>query len=162
MILTDALVERFWAHANRADPSACWNWSGTTNGVGYGTVYAGRREGRSRMLLAHRVSFSLHHGTIPDGHVVCHGCDNPSCVNPAHLFAGTHADNTADMIRKGRMRTGRIRGEKQPRAKLTEADVRSIRAELGRASMKVIASRYGVSTSLIGAIATGKNWAHVQ
>lgn len=77
--------------------SGCWQWKGSSNKDGYGTT---RYMGKS--IMAHRLSFLLHGGEIPDGMCVLHSCDNPPCVNPDHLFLGTHQDNMDDMARKGR------------------------------------------------------------
>lgn len=92
------LTERFWRKVDKsAGPEGCWPWTGSRHGFGYGFVSAGgKRRG------AHRVSWELANGPIPDGLSVCHRCDNPPCVNPAHLFLGTVGDNTRDMMAKGR------------------------------------------------------------
>jgi hypothetical protein len=92
------LSERFWRFVQRGD--ACWTWTGSRNEHGYGQIHGG--PGVGRPLIASRVSWEIHHGPIPDGLLVCHTCDNPSCVNPAHLFLGSHADNGRDMSAKGR------------------------------------------------------------
>lgn len=88
--------ERFAARAAPGDPDRCWHWRGGTNGDGYGVLRLGRR-----VVYAHRVAYALAFGS-PGRRVVRHTCDNPRCVNPAHLLAGTQGDNVADMISRGR------------------------------------------------------------
>lgn len=101
------LIERFWPKVNksgpvlRADIGACWTWTGVCR-RGYGIIE--RHDDTERVLLAHRVSWTIANGAIPDGLLVCHKCDNPPCVNPDHLFLGDHKANAADMIAKGRGR----------------------------------------------------------
>ncbi len=97
------LVERFWPKVQKSD--GCWTWLAAKDHLGYGKIGAGtRKEGE---LLAHRASWIINNGAIPDGLVVCHRCDNPSCVRPDHLFLGTMKDNTMDMVRKGRCNNAR-------------------------------------------------------
>lgn len=93
--------KRFWERVNK-QPDGCWLWTGTTNLRGYGILAR-----NNTMQLAHRFSYELHKGVIPDGMFVCHSCDNPPCVNPDHLWLGTNADNVSDMVAKGRAR-GRL------------------------------------------------------
>jgi len=92
---TGNTLERFWAKVNRTD--SCWLWTGSKTIGGYGQFPYKRIP-----LLAHRVSYLISCGDIPDGLIVCHHCDNPSCVRPDHLFVGTHKDNFEDMVKKGR------------------------------------------------------------
>lgn len=95
--------ERFWAKVGKLGPDECWLWSGSLNLKGYGYLVVGSRtNGRSNML-AHRLSYEIHNGSIPTGSLICHKCDVPACVNPAHLFMGTQKDNMSDALRKGRM-----------------------------------------------------------
>ena len=92
----------FWGHMEKT--AACWFWTGATVKDGYGTIRVGGRQAIARG--AHRVSWELHNGPIPSGQLVLHTCDTPACVNPNHLFLGTHQDNADDKIAKGRDRSG--------------------------------------------------------
>lgn len=92
----DPVIEsRFWSRVRKG--SACWEWVGARHTGGYGAISVNGHQER-----AHRVSWMIHHGEIPDGLWVLHRCDNPPCVNPAHLFVGSDADNLSDAIAKGR------------------------------------------------------------
>ena len=128
--------------------SGCWLWTAHCQPNGYGAIE--RYDGKS--LLAHRVSWELHHGPIPKGLHVCHKCDVCCCVNPQHLFLGTHADNMADAVRKGRKRMPT--GDASPHTKLPDADVGTIRtsSEMGI----VLAKRFNVSPGYISSIRNGK------
>jgi hypothetical protein len=129
------------------DPvSGCWLWRLHVNACGYGTI---RSMGQ---WLAHRVSWMIHRGPIPQGVDVCHSCDVPRCVNPDHLWLGSHLDNMRDMDRKGRcLRGGPI--------KLTADDVDAIRAmRVFGTSQQFVADRFGVSQVMISRIWRYKNW----
>lgn len=96
--LPKTLEERFWAKVSQGD--GCWLWQGSCGSPdAYGHITEGRK-----LLLAHRVSWVIHHGAIPDGLCVCHRCDNPRCVRPDHFFLGSHFENHQDAVRKGRLK----------------------------------------------------------
>jgi hypothetical protein len=137
--------------------SGCWIWGGTlVQPDNYGHI-----EINGERWSAHRLSFTLFKGAIPDGLLVCHWCDTPPCVNPAHLFAGTYQDNIRDMHAKGRAR--RCCGSLSPHAKLTEAAIPLIRLRLAAgASCRAIGEDFGVSADVINAIRRGRSWKHVE
>jgi hypothetical protein len=130
--------------------TGCWEWQRFRNDKGYGqTTY------RGRLWLAHRAAWAQRHGDIPNGIKVLHRCDNPACVNPAHLFLGTQADNIADCVAKGRNQSGQTNGH----AKLTDDQVLEIRTiDWKGATRKQIAARYGVSRATISHILLGTHW----
>ena len=135
--------------------TGCWIWLKFLDKDGYGFI----RDNGVRHR-AHRYSFLKHNGDIPKGHVVCHSCDNPTCVNPEHLFSGTKKDNTQDMLKKGRNgRTG-TKGEKNPKTTLKERDVISIIKS--SSTYRELSKLYNVSVSTIGRIKKRHVWAHVK
>ncbi len=134
----------------RAMPNGCWEYQGCRNSKGYGQVSAGHM-GESP-LKAHRVAWEIENGPIPDGLQVLHTCDNPPCCNSGHLFLGTTADNSADMVAKGRT----ARGEANGMSKLTWEKVHAIRAD-GR-THQAIADEHGVARATISDIRRGIAW----
>lgn len=94
------LSERFWNFAKESSDKVCWNWQGGLDTKGYGQLSVGQGESP---IKAHRASWQIHFGPIPDGLNVCHACDNPACVNPSHLLLGTQTANAIDMARKARI-----------------------------------------------------------
>jgi hypothetical protein len=149
-----AASARFWAKVQKGTGEECWLFTGAKTTAGYGSLQVRRDDGGWRRMLAHRLSYEMHCGAIPAHHEILHGCDVPACVNPAHLSLGTHADNMADMSRKGRA----ARGERQPRHKLTAGQVADIRRLCEVERQCDIAARYGVSRSLVSRIKSGSVW----
>lgn len=163
MKLTENEINRFWASVNRTD--SCWLWDGPIDGRGYGRFNA-RRNGKTKVIRASRLSYAMAHGEFDPELFVCHHCDTPLCIRPDHLFLGTHHDNMQDMIRKNRAATsGRTRiGEKNPRAKLTWSIVREIRHALDVQSMTEdqIVATYGIARSTVFDLAHNRRWPKEQ
>lgn len=152
------IADRFWQKVQKDADDACWVWIGRLSKQGYGRIDDGRRSVR-KSFVAHRVSYEIANGSIPEGMEVCHRCDNRACVNPLHLFAGTHAENMADMANKGRARTPSSVGSLNGRAILTEGDVRAIRRCTGTGSS--IAAELGLPVEAVRDVIRGKSWRHV-
>ena len=149
-------IERFWRRVDKRGPDECWENPGHKSGK-YGWFQPGGKGSPS--VLAHRYAYEITKGPIPDGLIVMHSCDNRRCVNPAHLSAGTHKQNTADMIAKGRHARVAPLGSDNGKAVLTEVDVRMIRAS--SETNKAIADRLGVSISTVRGVRIGRTWGHV-
>lgn len=148
-----SLFDRYW---KRALDSECWEWIGALFPHGYGAF--GNVRGLSHYV--HRASWQLYRGQIPAGMFVLHHCDNKRCVNPGHLFLGTQKDNMDDMRAKGRAANMGPRGERARSAKLTEEQVKHIRADTR--SGPVIAAEYGIQKSAINKVRRRATWAHVE
>lgn len=148
--------KQFWAKVRMS--LFCWEWTAAKDGHGYGVQRIGGKN-----ILAPRVSWMIHFGPIPDGLCVLHRCDNPLCVNPAHLFLGTKLDNMRDMIGKGRARHDVTpRGEAHPQARLTVDQVREIRRRVSAGeSRKAVAVDLGVDKTTVAKIVSGRLWATV-
>lgn len=154
----EPIEQRIWKFVKKNDPSepdGCWEWTGGTS-RGYGTIREGN--GSKSNILAHRLSYEICYGKIPDGNYVCHTCDNKLCVRPDHLFAGTAQDNMSDKVKKGRQR----KGESVPQSKLTAESVREIRRIFsgGGIYQKDLAVMFGVNKSNISKIIRNEIWGH--
>lgn len=104
-MLSESVVDFFWANIKKDFENNCWEWKGAKNRHGYGVIYSYSSFKKYAHLRAHRVSWEIYNAEeIPNGLYICHHCDNPSCVNPNHLFLGTQKDNILDSVRKGRFR----------------------------------------------------------
>lgn len=138
------------------EPNGCWMFQSSNpklNPYGCFTLSTGRP------MSSHRASWIMHYGEILPGMVVCHKCDRPGCVNPAHLFLGTNSDNINDCIRKGR--GNRYKGNKCAASVLTEDQVLAIRRLYGKMSCKAVGDMYGMSVQAIANIWSGHNWSHL-
>lgn len=145
-----SITDRFWS--NVTCDVGCWKWNGRSTIEGYGLL-----KHLGKAILAHRMSYSIHYGSIPDGMCVCHSCDNPSCVNPAHLFVGTIGDNNFDRKVKGR-----YLGEWNGRAKLTPEQVIEIRSRPRSESIRSLAKCYGIHEKTLRQILRRETWAHLK
>jgi hypothetical protein len=144
---------RFTAKVRITD--GCWQWTAmTVKPLPYGRMAVGGK----RAELAHRLSYVLHCGPIPDGMNVLHSCDNPRCVRPSHLFLGDNLTNVADKVSKGRQSA--MPGEAHPMAKLSEAQVVEILRST--ATGAALARRFGVTPTAICSIRRGRSWGHLQ
>jgi len=144
------LFHRLYCRTQFVSETGCWEYCGAKNPGGYGII-----RGCPQTYLAHRVAWILDNGPIPQGVCVCHTCDNPSCINPAHLWLGTRADNNRDKEEKGR--AVYHPGEKNGGAKLTEEQVYAIRKD-NRIQIE-IAAEYGCDQTTVSEIKRRKTWA---
>ena len=151
-------TKRFWSKVKRTE-YGCWLWQSTTNSTGYGRFVQ-----NGKYLRAHRVVWEMCYGPIPDGFVVMHRCDTPSCVKPEHLKLGSQAENMADMAAKGRGRNAGFQGSACGNSKLTEGAVRDIRAKYRKGAVGYghFAKQYGVTRSAIYRVVKRLSWAHLS
>lgn len=152
-------IDRFHESYIPEPNSGCWLWLGTIRGSNeYGAI---KVDGKT--VAAHRFSWTIHNGEIPDCLLVLHRCDTPACVNPNHLFLGNHADNQHDKMAKGRIgdvgTKTPLLGRMNARAKLTDEIVLSIRGDAR--SQREIASAHGISQCLVHNIKARKTWRHI-
>lgn len=158
--VSESLLARFFAKVVKT--VNCWLWQASKDGKGYGQF---RVFGRGASpAKAHRVSYMIENGEVPDGKEVCHRCDNPSCVNPDHLFLGTHYENMQDMKakRRGCVPSKGKPGELNNAAKLNAMQVHVIRQLRGTASQTQLAKLCGVDRSCISLIQRNKKWRHLN
>jgi hypothetical protein len=152
--------QRFWEKVEKRSPSECWTWTSSIQRSGHGTFFVGvgsehlfPRAKRGNREMAHRVSWVLTHGAIPNGMLVLHTCDNPLCVNPEHLYLGTYLENSHDAWSRGRMERQRhsvmIRNGVLSK-KLTVEEIREIR--VATEPQRIIAHRYGISRQFVSDI----------
>lgn len=148
------IADRFWPKVDQT--GKCWVWTGHRNWGGYGRVSIGTGANRSLYRYAHRVSYELAYGPVPEGQSVLHRCDNPPCVRPEHLFLGTQRDNNDDRDTKNRVQ----HGSSHVNAKLTEADARRARTlyATGAISQRALADVFGVSHRTISDLLRGLTW----
>jgi hypothetical protein len=153
----ESLVDRFWNKFKRPK-KGCWEWAGAKDPNGYGNIEEGHGSKSCRTVHpAHRLSWKLFNGPIPNGMRVLHKCDNPSCVRPDHLFLGTQKDNLVDCKNKGRT----AKGEKNGRSKLRQKDIDKIRklCSSGKHTQQEIASIFNINQSHVSRIISNFVWA---
>jgi hypothetical protein len=160
-LMTTREIQRFWDSSIPEPNSGCFLWTKALTGTGYGQFRAGSlRDGTRRNVTASRYACELVHGAIPDGMQALHKCDNKICVNPDHLYIGTRSDNAKDAFARHRKIPHRLVGADNPRAKLSEDQIRTIRDSEERSAD--LARRYGLSKTQVGHIRSRKSWAHVS
>jgi hypothetical protein len=147
---------RFWAKVIVKGPDDCWEWQAYIDARGYGRFKFEGKDDR-----AHRVSWVLERGQIPDGLCILHKCDNPKCVNPDHLYIGTHQDNMRDRTDRNRSAHNRIFGERHGHSKATAEQVLEIRKIGHSKSLKEMSALFGLSVSHISRLRSRKLWPHI-
>lgn len=150
-------AERFWDKVERRGDCLVWTAStnrGKNGKGGYGTFMVRKVDGRGQFMSAHRFSYEMENGPIPEGAIILHSCDNRACVNPAHLRAGTYVENSQDALERGRHRGPS--GETHPAAKLTDEQVHTVRQRYaaGGITQRELADEFGVDRSTVSRIVT--------
>ena len=156
--ITEAQIDRF-LNSLVPDSSGCLLWTGARNHMGHGRYRVGSSP-NNKPVLTHRLAFFIKHGWAPV--VVRHSCDNPPCCNPDHLLAGDYADNSNDMVVRGRAKPGISRGKRNGNAKLTAEQVGEIKRLFPTLSDQEIADRFGTSRQNVSLIRNKKAWVHVK
>lgn len=153
--VTEDTLSRFWPKVDRRGPDDCWEWIAARQPNGYGKLSINGKEWE----YAHRIAFHLLCDEELDGRIVMHDCDNKACVNPAHLSAGSHSENTSDAVE----RQGMNQGERNGQTKLTEDKVREMRRLYAKTDVTTydLADRYGVSQDAAACAIRGDTWGHV-
>lgn len=158
------LRDRILDNVQMCPMTGCWLWTGYVNSAGYGviTVQWDPTTKRSSCDRAHRVSYRIFVGDFPAGTFICHKCDVPLCVNPAHLYAGSPATNVRDAVARGRQRN--LTGEDHGMSKLTEDDVRKIRFlyATGNYFQYQLGAMFAVTQANIAEVVGGRTWSHVH
>lgn len=151
-------IERFWNRVQKSDE--CWNHAGCKSWDGHSVACINSNHGRMN-VGAHRLSWFLHNGPIPFGSIICHRCDNPSCVNPMHLYAGTDASNVNDCESRGR--GVHPKGESHGRCKTAESVVRNMLVDvvLHGEPASSVARKHGTTNNVLNKALQGLNWFHV-
>ena len=158
---TEKEIGRFWIHSGKKESSDCWNWTAAKLPAGYGLMSINRGSRiLKKQIKAHRISWMIHFGMIPENLCVCHKCDNPSCVNPSHLFLGTIQENNADKYRKGRQKNPF--GEQHGCCKFSDEKIEMIKQDafLGYLTQYQIAEKHGCSQQHVSQIKIGTRRSH--
>jgi hypothetical protein len=162
--IPESVIPAFWDNVQKGPlEDDCWLWTGAKRGNGYGCLRI-PYNGVWKTYYTHRISWVLHYGPIKDGMKICHGeCNNPSCVNPRHLWEGTQKENLEDMDRKGRRVSTKVKGEEHYNHKLTTEQVLEIRElwKTGKFFYNDLAKIFKVSTNCIGSIIRRDTWEHI-
>lgn len=154
--VTEKQFKAFWAKVNVSE--GCWEWEAALYSNGYGHFVINGKD-----HLAHKVSFQLAGGIIPEGLLLRHSCDNRKCVRPDHLIPGAQSNNIQDCIERGRLSPGKLYGEENAASVLTAAQVKEIKVLLNSKlyTQTAIAKKFGVSISVVNRIKLGKTWVGV-